>query len=138
LETGHRDICTHVVKNGKILIALTTPLNPGNEEFGAHMIKHGDGVRDVAFTVDNVRGLYEKAVARGAKSVQEPIELKDENGKVIMASIQTYGDTVHTLIQRENFTGVFLPGYKAHYNKEKLNDLLPPPVFDALDHCVGN
>ena len=75
------------MKNGKILIALSTPLNPGNEEFGTHMQKHGDGVKDVAFTVDNVRGLYEKAVSRGAKSVQEPTEFEDEHGKVITARI---------------------------------------------------
>lgn len=73
--------------NGKIRIALSTPLNPGNEEFGKHMMDHGDGVKDVAFSVDNVRGLYEKAVTRGAKSVQEPLEMEDENGKVITAQI---------------------------------------------------
>lgn len=120
------------------MIALSTPLNPDNEEYAAHMSKHGDGVKDVAFTVDNVRGLYEKAISRGAKSVQEPIELEDENGKVITASIQTYGDTIHTLVQRENYTGPFLPGFKAHHRQEVLNEVLDRPELDVIDHCVGN
>ncbi len=72
METGHRDYCTHVVKNGKVVFAFTSPLNPGNEEFGAEIIRHGDGVKDVAFTVDDAAGIYNKAVERGAKGVKEP------------------------------------------------------------------
>ena len=64
--------------------------------------------------------------------------MEDENGKVLTASIQTYGDTIHTLVQRENYNGPFLPGFKAHHAKEKINEHLPPPVFDAIDHVVGN
>lgn len=72
LETGHRDVCTHVVKNGKIVYAFSSPLNPGNKEFGEHIEKHGDGVKDVAFHVDDAAGIYKKAVERGATSVSEP------------------------------------------------------------------
>jgi 4-hydroxyphenylpyruvate dioxygenase len=86
------------VKNGKILFSFTSPLNPGNEEFTESLNKHGDGVKDVAFTVDNCRGIYEKAVSRGAKSVREPEELKDEHGSTIIAAVQTYGDTIHTFV----------------------------------------
>lgn len=77
-------------------------------------------------------------MTRGAKSVQEPTESEDEHGKVITASIQTYGDTIHTLVQRENYNGPFLPGFKNHHNKEKLNEVMTPPLFENIDHCVGN
>ena len=87
LETGNRDYCTHVVKNGKIIFAFTSALNPGNTEFGKELEKHGDGVKDIAFSVDDAAGIYEKAVARGAKSVKAPKTLKDDNGEVIVASV---------------------------------------------------
>jgi len=77
---------------------FVSPLNPGNSEFGKELEKHGDGVKDVAFLVEDARALYEKAVSRGAKSVMEPVELKDEDGSVIMATIQTYGDTHHSFV----------------------------------------
>eukprot|EP00347_Sterkiella_histriomuscorum_P014738 403359732 len=138
LETGHRDYCTHVVRNGKILFAFTSPLNPGDKDFALELEKHGDGVKDVAFHVDDAAGIYTKAVERGAKSVRPPQTLEDENGKAIVASVQTYGDTVHTFVQRDNYTGPFLPGFRAHHYKEKFNSLVPIPELDFIDHCVGN
>jgi len=72
LETGERNYCTHVVKNGAIVYAFVSPLNPNDEAFTRHLGLHGDGVRDVAFHVDNAKGIYEKAVARGAKSISAP------------------------------------------------------------------
>jgi len=113
-------------------------LNPGNKEFAEHMEKHGDGVRDIAFHVDDASGIYTKAVERGAKSVTEPHEIRDENGSVILASVSTYGDTIHTFVERRDFTGSFLPGFKPHYLKEKFNELVPVPEIDLVDHCVGN
>ncbi len=107
-------------------------------EFARHMERHGDGVRDVAFHVDDAAGIYNKAISRGAKSIQEPTELTDESGTVVIASIQTYGDTVHTFVERRDFTGVFLPGYKEHHLKEKFNELAPVPELDFIDHVVGN
>jgi 4-hydroxyphenylpyruvate dioxygenase len=98
LETGSRDYCTHVIKSGNIFLAFTCALNPGNTEFNKYLETHGDGVHDVAFTVEDCRKTYELAVSRGAKSISAPEEHKDENGTVIIASIQTYGDTVHSLI----------------------------------------
>jgi 4-hydroxyphenylpyruvate dioxygenase len=87
LETGCRDFCTHVIQNGKILYAFTSPLNPGETEFSRGLDQHGDGVKDVAFLVDDARGIYEKAVSRGAKGVKEPEEMTDEHGTVIMATV---------------------------------------------------
>lgn len=96
---------------------FTSPLNPNNEEFSAHHAKHGDGVKDVAFTVDDAAGIYQKAVSRGATGVREPETLEDANGKVIVASVKTYGDTIHSFIQRvdvdgnSTYSGPFLPGF---------------------------
>jgi len=72
LETGNRNYCTHVIKNNEIVYAFTSPLNPGDEEFGAHHAKHGDGVKDVAFSCDDATGIYNKAVERGATGVSKP------------------------------------------------------------------
>lgn len=102
LETGNRQYCTHVVSNGDVRFAFKTCLNPtGHEEFNAHLAKHGDGVKDVAFTVDDAAGIYGKAVERGATSVMEPTKFEDEDGFVIMATVKTYGDTTHTFVQRD-------------------------------------
>jgi 4-hydroxyphenylpyruvate dioxygenase len=138
LETGEREWCTHVVTNGEIVFAFQTPLNPDHEEFSAHHARHGDGVKDVAFTVDDAAGIYNKAVERGAKRVMEPTTIEDENGTVIMASVQTYGDTIHTFVQRGGYSGKFLPGFKPHPLEEPLNKLLPIPELCFIDHCVGN
>ena len=98
---------------------------------------HGDAVKDVAFTVDDARGLYNKAVSRGAKSIREPWEESDEHGTVIMASIGTYGDVVHTLVQRSGYKGVFLPGYLSP-PVDPIVSLLPPTCLLFIDHVVGN
>lgn len=138
LETGERQFCTHVVKNNELCFAFTSPLNPDHEEFSAHHAKHGDGVKDVAFTVDDAAGIYNKAVSRGAEGVREPETLTDENGSVIVASVKTYGDTIHTFVQRVDYTGPFLPGYRQHHLHEPLNGLVPVPELLYIDHCVGN
>ena len=126
------------MRNNQITFCFTSPLNPDNAEFSAHHAKHGDGVKDVAFTVDDAAGIYQKAVAKGAIGVQEPTTLEDENGKVILASVKTYGDTIHTFVQREGYTGVFMPGFKESPMREALNGLVPIPDLQYIDHCVGN
>jgi 4-hydroxyphenylpyruvate dioxygenase len=126
------------VKNGNILYSFVSPLNPGNTDFALELEKHGDGVKDVAFLVEDARAMYEKAVKRGAKSIREPEVLEDENGQVVIATIQTYGDTHHSFIERRDFKGVFLPGFKPHHLKEKFNKIAPIPELDVIDHCVGN
>lgn len=138
LETGNRDFATHVVRNNEITYVFTSPLNPDQAEFSAHHAKHGDGVRDVAFLVDDAAGIYNKAVSRGATGVHEPKEFRDENGSVIISSVRTYGDTIHSFIQRVDYTGPFLPGFRAHHLKEPINQVLPIPALGWIDHCVGN
>lgn len=108
------------------------------EEMHAHMDMHGDAVKDVAFEVDDVRSLFEEAVRNGAKVIKSPFELSDQDGKVVCATIATYGDTNHTLIQRGQYNGVFLPGYRATSSFEPLDAYLPQVSLDIIDHCVGN
>ena len=127
----------HVVKSGDIVYAFESPLGD-HPEMHAHHAKHGDGVKDVAFTVDDAAGIYKKAIERGAKSVREPETLKDEHGSVIVASVCTYGDTIHTFVQRVDYKGPFLPGFKAHHLKEQLNEIMARPNLQFMDHCVGN
>ena len=103
-----------------------------------HLEAHGDAVKDVAFHVDDVHALYAEAVRNGARVVREPYELADEDGKVICATIATYGDTTHTLIQRDQYKGAFLPGYRATTNLDPLETILPRVDLEAIDHCVGN
>lgn len=126
------------MRNNDIVYAFVSPLNPGDEVFTAHHGKHGDGVRDVAFTVDDATGIYNKAVSRGATSVSEPKEHRDEDGAVILASVKTYGDTIHTFVQRVDYKGAFLPGFTKHHMKEVINSILPIPQLGWIDHCVGN
>ena len=137
LETGHRDFAQHVICNGKVRFVFKTAYG-AHEEFDAHHAKHGDGVHDVAFTVDDSAGIYKKAVERGAKPVMEPTVLKDDDGEVIVSSVRTYGDTTHTFVQREKYTGTFLPNFRAHHLKEPINDIVPRVNLEVIDHCVGN
>lgn len=113
-------------------------MNPGDKEFSAELEKHGDGVKDVAFLVDDAAGIHDKAVERGAKSVKKPETITDDDGTVILSSVQTYGDTVHTFVQRVDYKGVFLPGFKAHHLHEKFNKLIARPELEVVDHVVGN
>lgn len=154
LETGSRFVASHVVSNGGATFVLTSPLRESGdieeyvpeadrtllEEMHAHLRKHGDAVKDVAFEVDDVRAVYQQAVSKGAKSVQPPQRISDKvDGEVITAVIQTYGDTTHTLIERAGYHGAFLPGYRGVGKvDDPLLKLLPPVTLEAIDHCVGN
>jgi len=138
LETNHRDVVSHVVQLDKVVFVFRSPLNPAQKDMGDHMVMHGDGVRDVAFTVDDARGIYNKAVSRGAKSIREPWEERDEDGYVVMATIQTYGDTLHTFVERKNYKGLFLPNYAKPTFEDPLDKILPPTKLTFVDHCVGN
>ena len=115
LETGSRDLVTHVVRQGRITFALTSALNPAGDELlgsdvGAHVARHGDGVKDIAFAVTDARAVFEYAVARGATVIAPPGVLEDGSGSVIAATVQTYGETTHTFVQRGAYGGAFLPG----------------------------
>lgn len=156
LETGSRYIASHVVGSGNIRFVLTSPLKSysslanDNEisaeelelvrEMSEHLEKHGDAVKDVAFEVDNVEAVYRQAVEQEAVSIQAPRTISDEHGSVTTAIIRTYGDTTHTLISRNTYDGIFLPGYKpipAH-RIDPLQSVLPQVPLEVIDHCVGN
>ena len=132
-ETGTRDRSSYVLEQGKIRFVLTTALGPGGP-VADHVAQHGDGVRDIAFWVDDARDAFAKAIARGAKPVQEPTVLEDDHGKVIIAAIRTYGDTIHSIVERRGYRGIFLPGFVP-----ASNTIQPPEVgLQYVDHCVGN
>jgi 4-hydroxyphenylpyruvate dioxygenase len=132
-ETGVRDRASYLVQQGKVRFVLTTAMSP-ESPIGQHVHRHGDGVRDLALWVDDAREAFARAVERGAVAVQEPTVLTDEHGEVIIAGIQTYGDTIHSLVERRNYTGLFMPGFRpveSRFNPE-------PVGLEYVDHCVGN
>jgi len=119
---------------GKIRFVLTSALH-GKSAVADHVKLHGDGVRDVALWVDDATSAYEETMSRGAESVHGPIVLEDEHGKVIKAAIRTYGDTIHTFVERRNYNGIFLPGFIAWENEFYS---VPDVGLKYVDHCVGN
>jgi 4-hydroxyphenylpyruvate dioxygenase len=132
-ETGRRDRASYVLQQGKVRFVLTTPLR-SDTEIAAHIAKHGDGVRAIALWVDDARKSWEETTKRGGRSVEEPHVLEDEHGRAVVASIAAYGDTLHSFIERGNYNGPFLPGYRA-----VTDDLVARPVgLLHIDHCVGN
>ncbi|XP_012678263.1 4-hydroxyphenylpyruvate dioxygenase [Clupea harengus] len=139
LETGSREVVSHVIKQDKIMFVFESPLNPGNEEMGEHLMKHGDGVKDIAFQVEDCDFLVKTAQERGAAIVKGPWVEQDTNGKVKYAILQTYGDTTHTLIEYLTpYKGLFLPGYKEPLFRDPLLPKLPPGGLSFIDHVVGN
>jgi 4-hydroxyphenylpyruvate dioxygenase len=132
-ETGLRDRASYVVQQGKIRFVLTTALRSDNP-IADHVHRHGDAVRVVALWVDDARLAWRETTRRGAVTVAEPQVLSDEHGSVVVASIQTYGDTIHTFVERESYRGPFLPGFRA------VNDdpIARPVGLLHIDHMVGN
>jgi len=141
LETGSRDVASHVIKQNDIIFVFESPYNPEGpvtEELGKHQMKHGDGVKDIAFQVEDCVKLYHKSIERGGSSVREPWEEKDENGTVIFAQVKTYGDTIHTFVERKDYKGLFLPGFELVTKKDPLLEKLPTIGLQFVDHVVGN
>ncbi|KAI9768611.1 MAG: hypothetical protein M1840_004808 [Geoglossum simile] len=152
LETGSRYIASHVVSNGGVTFVLTSPIRaPGAgdgaipkedqkllQEIYEHLQKHGDAVKDVSFEVDDVHTVWSRAIDGGAGNVRAPTILEDESGEVLAATIKTYGDTTHTLIERTHYRGIFLPGYRSTTSEDPLDQFLPNITLEAIDHCVGN
>ncbi|MBN2638991.1 MAG: 4-hydroxyphenylpyruvate dioxygenase [Bacteroidales bacterium] len=133
LETGLTDRTSYVVRQGKITFVLTAGLRP-DSEVTKHQAKHGDGVKAIALWVDDARKSFEEVMSRGAVAVEEPTVHKDKQGEVVTASIKTYGETVHTFVERKNYSGPFLPGFIAwepEYRPEDTGLLY-------VDHIVGN
>lgn len=133
LETGQRDQESYVLVQDKIRLVLTSPLKSGTK-IGEHIDKHGDGVKVVALWVDDARKSYEETTKRGAKSYMEPVVEQDDQGEVVRAGIYTYGETVHMFVERKNYKGVFLPGFKSLETSYQ-----PAPIgLKYVDHMVGN
>jgi 4-hydroxyphenylpyruvate dioxygenase len=133
-ETGMKDRASYAVRQNRLTLLLTTPLR-SNNEIADHIYKHGDGVKVLALRVDDASSAWEETTKRGAKSYMQPQTMKDADGEVVMSGIHTYGDTVHLFIERKNYTGAFLPGYRV-WN----NPYFTPSETGLLyvDHCVGN
>lgn len=132
LETGSRDRVGRVLEHGEIRFLLTGALGP-DAEIADHVRYHGDGVRDIALRVGDAEEAWRYATSHGARSVYEPVVTEDEHGKVVRAAIATYGDTIHSLIQRENYSGAFLPGFRPTDSSiDRTVGLV------QIDHIVGN
>ena len=132
-ETGVRDRVSYVLVQNKLRFVLTTSLLP-DTDVARHVAKHGDGVKVLALWVDDARAAFEETVKRGGTPYLEPVVEKDEFGEVVRSGIRTYGDTVHVFVERKNYKGLFLPGYKewkTAYNPADTGLLY-------VDHCVGN
>jgi 4-hydroxyphenylpyruvate dioxygenase len=133
LETGSKDTVSYVLVQDKIRLMLTTPLN-SKSPINDHIVKHGDGVKIIALWVEDARSAYEETTKRGAKSYLEPTVETDEFGEFVKAGIYTYGETVHMFVERKNYKGTFMPGFKKWES-----DYNPTPVgLKYIDHMVGN
>ena len=133
LETGSKKEVSYVLKQGKIKIVLTTPLN-SKSSINEHLRKHGDGVKVIALLVNDASSAYNETIKRGAKSYFPPKLSQDESGKIITSGIYTYGETVHVFVERKNYKGVFFPGFvkwESNYNP-------PSAGLKFIDHIVGN
>jgi 4-hydroxyphenylpyruvate dioxygenase len=132
-ETGTKEKASYVIRQNKLTFVLTTPLR-ANSPITEHIHKHGDGVKVLALKVEDATSAWEETTKRGGKSYLEPVTLSDDDGEVVMSGIHTYGDTVHLFIERENYRGVFMPGFR------KWESSYNPPETGLLyvDHCVGN
>lgn len=132
-ETGSLDVVSYVLQQDKVRFVLTSALRP-DHEIAKHVALHGDGVKVLALWVDDATKAFHMAVERGAKPAFEPYSLQDDSGEVTLSAIHTYGDTIHTLVERKRYNGVFLPGFQAKSNPFPIQ----PVGLKYVDHCVGN
>ncbi|MCB0804504.1 MAG: 4-hydroxyphenylpyruvate dioxygenase [Bacteroidales bacterium] len=133
LETGDKEKTSYAIRQGKVTMVLTTALTP-DSEIGEHVKKHGDGVKYIALWVDDAAKSFEETTKRGAKAYMEPKTYADDQGKVIMSGIHTYGETVHLFVERKDYKGIFLPGF-VEWNPGFKSE---PVGFKYIDHMVGN
>jgi 4-hydroxyphenylpyruvate dioxygenase len=132
-ETGVKEKASYAVRQNKLTLVFTTPMRSGNA-IADHIYKHGDGVKVLALRVEDATSAWQETTSRGGRSYMEPTTLTDEHGQVILSGIHTYGDTVHLFVERKDYNGTFLPGYRkweSHYNPAETGLLY-------VDHCVGN
>lgn len=132
-ETGQRDYVSYVVQQGKIRFVFTTPLK-SSHPIAKHIHRHGDAVRVIALWVDDARKAWNETTARGAISSEEPRVMSDEHGEVVVSSIRAYGDTIHAFVERKNYTGPFMPGYRTIHS----DPVARPTGLLHIDHMVGN
>ncbi|MFN4256054.1 MAG: 4-hydroxyphenylpyruvate dioxygenase [Saprospiraceae bacterium] len=132
-ETGVRDRVSYVLQQDKIRIVLTSSLQP-DTEIARHVALHGDGVKVLALWVDDAEASYYTALKRGAESAFAPKTLRDEHGEVVLSAIHTYGDTIHTFVERSNYRGAFMPGFEARKSVFPVKSV----GLKYVDHCVGN
>ncbi|XP_003741420.1 4-hydroxyphenylpyruvate dioxygenase [Galendromus occidentalis] len=143
LETGHREVVSHVVRQKDAIFVFQSPLNPGNREFAEHMEKHGDGVKDIAFAVEDLDYIVALAKRRGAEILKDISEERDTHGSVRSATLKTCGDTSHTLVEIGGYSGPFLPNFHPHPESTPNNTSVKPRKGEPcgvrfVDHCVLN
>lgn len=132
-ETGIKDRASYAVRQNKLTFVFTTPLRPNNS-MADHIAKHGDGIKALALRVHDATNAWEETTQRGGVSCLEPKKLEDADGEVVISGINTYGDTIHLFVERKNYRGAFLPGFR-----EWKTDYNPPSTgLLYVDHCVGN
>ena len=132
-ETGMKDKVSYVIRQNKLTFVLTTPVRTDNP-IADHIYKHGDGVKVIALKVEDAKSAFDETTKRGGKAYLQPTVLKDDTGEVVLSGIHTYGDTVHLFVERKNYSGIFMPGFrewKTEYNPASTGLLY-------VDHCVGN
>jgi 4-hydroxyphenylpyruvate dioxygenase len=133
-ETGDRDKVSYVVRQQKIQFMFTTPLR-SHHPISAHIHKHGDGVKVLALRVPDSVSAWKETTTRGGRSFLEPRILEDADGTVVISGIHTYGEVIHLFVERKNYQGAFLPGFRAwdtpHFKTEEAG-------LQYIDHCVGN
>lgn len=133
-ETGVKDKCSYVVRQHKLTFMLTTPIR-ANNEIADHIYKHGDGVKVLALMVDDATDAWEQTTKRGGRSFKKPERLQDDHGEVVLSGIHTYGETVHLFVERKNYKGTFMPGFRPWSNPH----FAPADTgLMYVDHCVGN
>jgi 4-hydroxyphenylpyruvate dioxygenase len=132
-ETGIKDRASYAIRQNKLTLVLTTPIRP-NHAIADHIHKHGDGVKMLALSVEDATSAWEETTKRGGKSYLKPTTLSDKHGELVMSGIHTYGEVVHLFIERQNYQGPFMPGFRrweSNYNP-------PQTGLQYVDHCVGN
>jgi 4-hydroxyphenylpyruvate dioxygenase len=133
-ETGMKDKASYAVRQDKITFVFTTPLKAG-DAISEHINKHGDGVKVLALRVDDAKKAWEETTSRGGKSYMKPATLNDDDGEIVLSGIHIYGDTVHIFVERKNYSGVFMPGYRK-WEKKYFKPAETGLMY--VDHCVGN
>src|SRR6059036_1982390 len=133
-ETGVRDRASYVLEQGDIRLVLTSPLRE-ESEIAKHHARHGDGVKDIALAVPDATEAYRQAVQRGARGVSEPARVEDTYGSIELSAIATYGETIHSFVNREDYEGPYMPGYISVSTNGQAN---PGVGLKTIDHVVGN